>query len=214
VRFDQKTAGRIAAGQITLLIHPKPVTAGGHSITYERKRTWEDPKHKKGLLTIQQPVCRVRVTEVDLRPIDGIGYEEARAAGFANLDLFRAAWDENQKRVWVARFELLEEHDPIKLLGRGGGYTSSSFLTIDEEVEAVSTGVQAALTKEARTFDELRAQRRRETWARERDAMRLDERYRQEVERARLLGTDVSREEAAMRRALENMQRKNDRRAA
>ena len=199
MRFDQKTAGKIAAGQITLLIHPKPVTVGGHSVTFERKRTWEDPKHSKGLETIQQPVCRVRVTEVDLRPIGAVGYEEARAAGFANLDLFRAAWDEDQKRVWVARFELLENQDPIRKLAPVGGYTSG--LTVDNEAEGVHELVQDALTKEAKTFDELRAQKRRETWARESTLQR----YARFVAEARQRHIDISQHERVIDERVERI---------
>lgn len=198
---------------MTLLIDPRRITVGKHSVTYERKRTWEDPKHAKGLETIQQSVCRIHVTATEHRSVASVTYEEAKRGGFANLHLFLAAF-ESERYVWVARFDLLRDDDPIRLLGRGGGYTSSTFLTVDEEVEAVPADVQAEQTKEGRTFDELRAEKRRETWQREREAMRLDERYREERARAELLGTDVSREEAALRRTVENMRRKNDRRAA
>jgi hypothetical protein len=169
------------------------------SVTYERRRTWEDPKHPKGLETVQEPVCRIKVVETDHRPVASVTYQEAKRAGYANLHLFLAA-HEAARYVHVARFELVRDDDPVRLLARGGGYTSTPALAIDD-LEAVSSWVQGEQTKEARTYDKLRAERRRETWARESTLQR----YARFVVEARNRHVDISAHERVIEDRVERI---------
>lgn len=198
MRFDEKTAKRIANASITLLIQPGKVSVGRHTVAYERPRTWEDPKHAKGLETIQEAVCRIRVTEAELRPVGSVTYREGKRAGYANLDLFRAAFD--VPNVWVAEFELVRDDDPVRLLAKGGGYTTTPALAIDE-LEAVSAATQREQTKEAHTFDDLRAKKRRETWARESTLQR----YAMLVADARNRHIDISAHERVIEDRVERI---------
>jgi hypothetical protein len=145
---------------------------------------------------------------------------------------------------WSLRYTLTDRRDPRRILRRTPGifhvtsddldehgdlkqpdaeelqraaelsaYTGSSS-SLASAGEAVDRKTQQGFTSEARTIDALREQKRRETWQREQDALSVYERFRIEWERAEHLGTDVHREEAAVRRMVERMAKKNQRRAA
>jgi hypothetical protein len=103
--------------------------------------------------------------------------------------------------------------DEIARAAEDSAYTSRP-TSLSDAGEAVPSHTQDRFSKEGRTLDELRQQRRRETWQREQDALSAYERFRLELERAERLGTDVHRELAALERTVRNMRRKNDRRAA
>jgi hypothetical protein len=103
--------------------------------------------------------------------------------------------------------------DEIHRAAMDSAYTGRP-TSLSDAGEAVDEKTQRRFTDQGQTIDELRERRRRETYEREREALSAYERLRIEIERAERLGTDVHRELAAVLRTIENVRRKNNRRAA
>lgn len=129
-----------------------------------------------------------------------------RTPGVENVEALRKTFDEHGYP---------RELTPGEVADAAGESSYTAMPTsLSDAGEAVRSDVQERFTKEAMTHDELRAQKRREMWEREQGAQRIEQRLREERDRAELLGTDVHRETAAIRRMVQRMRSKNDRRAA
>lgn len=205
MRFDPKTATKIASGRATVLILPTALKVGSrHSVSFEDKRTYEDGPNPDGLETIWRVKCRVLITDVAELPLGDVTDDDAKDAGFKSLHLFREHWQ--QTREWSAFtivhhhcIEVVREDDPVRFMATKTGYTSVSALSIDPDAEAVPHAWQEQLSRESELQKRQRVVRDRI----DRGMLSAEERLQRVRAEAKQHRVDVTRQETRLLAALQ-----------
>lgn len=208
MRFDAKTAHKIATGKVTCLISPTMPRGERHSVMFERRRLHEDGPNPKGEETIWDTKCRVRITEHYTKQLGQIDQREYQAAGYPERETFKQAWKETRNwlefgYVYVAWFEVIHEGDKPRFMAKVTGSTPVSKESIDPDVEMVPSVWQQRFSRESMLEKRQRVVRDRI----DRGMLAAEERIRLAREEARRFNVDVTRQEQRLLAALEKRDR-------